>query len=217
MLTALMLSAIGMSSGTTTWTLDGCSDGDDVIWNSPDTVDPDADTYVNLFEVVTVEVTVSWFGQEFGPIDVTYMLDELTFPGEAPGPCPTEFDPTVFVFPEPPDPVAVAFELHTVMNAEGMMTVNITNIQLGQTEVEIPIFGEVTVLIEELCVNGLEYITPTYVQCPADINADGIVGVNDILVLIGDWGTTGSPADLDGSGAVDANDLLMILAAWGPC
>jgi 6-phosphogluconolactonase (cycloisomerase 2 family) len=47
-----------------------------------------------------------------------------------------------------------------------------------------------------------------------DINGDGVVDVEDLLILLGDWGESGSDADLDGSGTVDVEDLLILLANW---
>ena len=48
-----------------------------------------------------------------------------------------------------------------------------------------------------------------------DINEDGTVGVNDLLILLADWGKCDDcAADLDGNGVVDVNDLLMLLANW---
>ena len=49
-----------------------------------------------------------------------------------------------------------------------------------------------------------------------DIDGNGVVDVNDLLMLLADWGLCdGCAADLDGNGAVDVNDLLELLAAWG--
>ncbi|MFO0829338.1 MAG: hypothetical protein U0572_14465 [Phycisphaerales bacterium] len=50
--------------------------------------------------------------------------------------------------------------------------------------------------------------------CPADLDGDGTVGANDLGILLGAWGGTGS-ADLDGDGAVGAADLAILLGAWG--
>lgn len=53
-------------------------------------------------------------------------------------------------------------------------------------------------------------------DCPEDADGDGLVGVNDLLLVIGSWGScNGCPADIDGSGSVDVNDVLMLLSAWG--
>jgi len=54
--------------------------------------------------------------------------------------------------------------------------------------------------------------------CPADLDGDGAVGINDFLELLAAWGpNSGHPADLDGDGIVGINDFLDLLAAWGPC
>ena len=59
--------------------------------------------------------------------------------------------------------------------------------------------------------------------CPADIAGEnGIVDVNDLLMLIGDWGSSDSPADITGpdgmpDGTVNIADLLELIASWGPC
>ncbi len=53
--------------------------------------------------------------------------------------------------------------------------------------------------------------------CP-DADGDGEVGINDFLLVIGNWGPNpGHPADLDGDGEVGINDFLLVLGSWGPC
>jgi len=55
-------------------------------------------------------------------------------------------------------------------------------------------------------------------DCEGDLNADGDVNVNDLLVLIAAWGPCdGCDADLNTDGVVNVNDLLVLIAAWGPC
>ena len=54
------------------------------------------------------------------------------------------------------------------------------------------------------------------IDCP-DINGDGYVNVNDILILIGYWGSTNSSADVNDDGIVDVSDLLIVVGNWGPC
>jgi len=56
---------------------------------------------------------------------------------------------------------------------------------------------------------------PDEEQCPADLNADGVVDAADLSILLGGWGTP--IGDIDGNGTTDANDLATLLAAWGPC
>jgi hypothetical protein len=53
--------------------------------------------------------------------------------------------------------------------------------------------------------------------CPADTNGDGFVNVNDVLALIGAWGSSDSSADVNGDGIVNVSDLLLLIEAWGPC
>ncbi len=54
--------------------------------------------------------------------------------------------------------------------------------------------------------------------CGGDADADGIVGVMDLLLLLGGWGPNpGHPADFDGDGVVGVVDLLLLLGAWGAC
>ena len=52
--------------------------------------------------------------------------------------------------------------------------------------------------------------------CPADITGDGLVTVEDLLVVLSGWGGTGA-ADINGDGIVDVMDLLGVVAAWGEC
>ena len=41
--------------------------------------------------------------------------------------------------------------------------------------------------------------------------------VEDILGLLGEFGTTNADFDIDGSGSVDVGDILAVIAAWGAC
>jgi hypothetical protein len=53
------------------------------------------------------------------------------------------------------------------------------------------------------------------VRCPADVDGDGAVGIQDLLALLGSWGDSGGPTDINRDGLVDAQDLLALLSAWG--
>jgi hypothetical protein len=53
--------------------------------------------------------------------------------------------------------------------------------------------------------------------CPADINTSGSVDVDDLLIVINNWGNAGGPGDVNNSNAVDVDDLLAVINAWGPC
>ncbi len=56
-------------------------------------------------------------------------------------------------------------------------------------------------------------------QILGDLDGDGVVGVKDLLILLGDWGPCppkeDCPADLDGDGSVGVKDLLILLGNWG--
>ncbi len=53
---------------------------------------------------------------------------------------------------------------------------------------------------------------------PADVappGGDGVVGIEDLLAVLGDWGLAAPRVtDIDGSGWVGIGDLLMVLAEW---
>ena len=55
------------------------------------------------------------------------------------------------------------------------------------------------------------------VSCTGDINGDGMVGINDLLEVVGYWGAADTPADVNGDGIVDVGDLLAVVEAWGAC
>ena len=58
---------------------------------------------------------------------------------------------------------------------------------------------------------------PSCNTLPADINADGVVNVDDLMVLLGTFGDAcsgGCPADIDGDGEVTIDDLLVLVGAW---
>lgn len=64
----------------------------------------------------------------------------------------------------------------------------------------------------------------TFAYCPTPGTAcawdcgdgDGIVGVDDFLALLAQWGMVGTPCDIDGGG-VGVDDFLALLANWGAC
>jgi hypothetical protein len=51
--------------------------------------------------------------------------------------------------------------------------------------------------------------------CPGDLDGSGDVGADDLLQVIGAWGTPGG--DANGDGTTDANDILLLISSWGPC
>jgi choice-of-anchor B domain-containing protein len=56
--------------------------------------------------------------------------------------------------------------------------------------------------------------------CPGDLDDSGVVDLNDLALLLADYGCTGGgcTADLDGDGSTDLDDLALLLASFGsPC
>jgi len=66
---------------------------------------------------------------------------------------------------------------------------------------------------------------PSAPECAGDIapnlNTDNIVDVNDLLMIITNWGPCQSAircvSDIDESGATEVNDLLKVITTWGAC
>ena len=55
--------------------------------------------------------------------------------------------------------------------------------------------------------------------CEADLDQSGDVGADDLLAIVGAWGSCGTPCpeDINGDGYVGTDDLLAVLSGWGPC
>jgi len=50
---------------------------------------------------------------------------------------------------------------------------------------------------------------------PGDLNGDGFVGVDDLLMMLAAWGDcVGCPEDLNSDGQVGVDDLLLMLSLW---
>ena len=53
-------------------------------------------------------------------------------------------------------------------------------------------------------------------SCEGDCTGDGVVGVDDLLLLIANFGSESS-CTWDGDDVADVEDILTLLAGWGPC
>jgi hypothetical protein len=61
-------------------------------------------------------------------------------------------------------------------------------------------------------------IGTTAMDCPGDINADGVVNSLDLVDVLATWGPcTNCDEDFDFSGVVNVYELTTILANWGNC
>ncbi|MFO0826846.1 MAG: PQQ-dependent sugar dehydrogenase [Phycisphaerales bacterium] len=56
-----------------------------------------------------------------------------------------------------------------------------------------------------------------WLNCPSDLDHNGVVDAADLAIVLGAWGQFASSPDLDGNGIVDAADLAVLLGAWGQC
>lgn len=62
------------------------------------------------------------------------------------------------------------------------------------------------------------FVGSAILTCIEDINADGNVNVIDLLLLIANWGTSGSSAEIAAPyDNVDVSDLLALVSAFGNC
>ncbi|MHC4218853.1 MAG: M20/M25/M40 family metallo-hydrolase [Planctomycetota bacterium] len=55
------------------------------------------------------------------------------------------------------------------------------------------------------------------VPCPADVDGNRVVDVNDFLLILAAWGQSGVPEDLNRDGIVNIVDFLQLLSEWGGC
>lgn len=53
----------------------------------------------------------------------------------------------------------------------------------------------------------------------ADVNCDGPVNIDDLVMLIGGWGSCSDscPGDVDHNRTVNIDDLVAVITSWGPC
>ena len=56
---------------------------------------------------------------------------------------------------------------------------------------------------------------PSSQTCQGDLNANGIVDVEDLLIVISGWGTP--DGDANGDGVTNISDILVVISVWGPC
>jgi hypothetical protein len=68
-----------------------------------------------------------------------------------------------------------------------------------------------------IALQGVGFITEVTEPCPADVNCDLVVDVDDLTDVILQWGTDDPATDINGSGDVDIDDLVAVLLAWGVC
>ena len=211
----LSSTALGSGSDFESWDFSLSSSGEDIYWTSPTAVRTDGELYRSYFTLNSVQVDVVWNGFGIDGIDVTDQIpaEDLFEEGEAAGPPPLEFGSSSVNVPP-----TIAFDVFLVMNADGETIYRMSNILLGTAVVDIPIFGEQTVQLTAIYLNCSLDMEVIGSFCQADVDGSGSVDVNDLLMVIGEWGCTGTcAADITGDGTVNVQDLLELIASWGNC
>lgn len=54
-------------------------------------------------------------------------------------------------------------------------------------------------------------------DCPADVNGDNEVNIDDLFGVLANWGEGAGVYDVNNDDIVDIDDVFAILAEWGPC
>lgn len=89
---------------------------------------------------------------------------------------------------------------------------------LGMVGRDLVVAGNFTEVAGEY-TEGLALYRRCGNDCPADLNADGSVGLGDLTILLANFGTAADArpedGDLDGDGDVDLSDLTVFLAEFG--
>jgi uncharacterized membrane protein len=86
--------------------------------------------------------------------------------------------------------------------------------------IDAPDINESGVIAATARYNGLRRAVLLSPPRPGDLDQNGVVNINDLLILLSAWGHCNNcsdcPADLDGDCAVGIADFLTLLANWGP-
>jgi hypothetical protein len=152
-----------------------------------------------------------------GDADLPGILDVEIDGGEAPGVTAGLVDMTgtvtlggglVITLPGGDPPVGTSLDVVTAASVVGELDcIDLPALADGVMQVAVR-SDRVTVSVVAGCV------------APGDLDGDGVIGFNDLLLVLAGWGACPGPccvADVNGDGAVDFADLLLVLAGWGPC
>ncbi len=221
-LTLTILLAGMAHAQTEIWPYDLTTHGEDVFWVSPTAVATDAPLYHATYEISLMEITVSYLGQTFGPIDVTDQMDpnDQSGAGDHDGPPPfVVYDDHVRYPSDPNQPSSFEADVLMYIAGDGYGHIDITDVQMGTVVVDLgwP-FGEVEADLQSVRVAGTLTATPLY---PGDVDGDHDVDLTDLSLLLAAYNTCAGDAaydpaaDFDESGCVDLADLSVLLSYYG--
>ena len=63
--------------------------------------------------------------------------------------------------------------------------------------------------------DGHAFLLTPVDQPPTDLSGDCTTGVEDLLIMLGEWQDAESIADINNDGVVNVSDLLLLLSGWG--
>lgn len=154
--------------------------------------------------------------QADGPMPTVGWLDAGPYDTE-PGTIPTDFT-------RPVDPSV------TVADLEGLTNEALRDVYGGSgggVGIDLADAGLASITCVRITNPGDPKVTPNIeidafadVAIAADIDGDGIVGINDFLIVLGSWGPCPGPcppfcpADIDNDCVVGIGDFLAVLGAW---
>ena len=58
---------------------------------------------------------------------------------------------------------------------------------------------------------------PPVELCDGDVNGDHVVNIDDLVLVIVNWGSPGPVGDVTRNGIVNIDDLVAVITHWGAC
>jgi hypothetical protein len=197
----------------TTWSFTLETTGQDVYWTSPTAVNDTAERYDGIYQITKLVITVQYWILPPFDVDVTDQIppDQSSGGGSFDGPPPLTIYAGDVVYPEPPDPPAVAAYVEITLDAAGYAHAAVTNVYLG--DLDLPPYG--TVHLKKIHLEGAVGIWPLWW---GDLNCDSVRNAFDIdpfVLALTDPAAYAATypnclqnlADCNGDGAVDAFDI----------